>query len=257
MKVFMRKVKSAVTMDLPPPQTTINNPGVPWGTIIFSIGASTIIFLFLSWQAMIFLLDRAGAYQPDKVLASGLLNTGRWLLVLLIIIGISIVFGRFIVNEALGFLRYRLDTQLEIHKLRAQAAQQLPPTTSNRMTSEQKRKYRTIIMVMERAFQMIDETGKLQTRTEPWSRRSVGRLQLYNEDTPIGENTNLATEIKPWLLEKGILLSDSQMNIEEFPSLAAIQTILTDEFGPTINFRNGKGSMSGQYIGKDGLQLWA
>lgn len=261
-----RKMTNAATAILPPAgeptRMTINNPGTPWMSIIFGALATVIVLVIFAWLSLVFLLGHAGFYRPERALAAGLLDIGLWLAIISLVFAISFAVGRYLLGQIFDYFRYRLDTQLEIHKLKMQTAQQLPATTANRMNREEWRKHQAIMMVMSRALDgMLDETGKLQTRTEPWSRRSVGLMRLTNEQEEIGGNSKLAMWVKPWLIGRGILLSDTQLNLAWFgeadPNLPAIQEALVDEFGPEINFGSGGAPMSGNYIEKGGKESWA
>jgi hypothetical protein len=223
---------------VPPPaiprETVIHNhnssSNAPVFLVLFGIACLTVVF---GWYGGVFLLAQAGLAQPERQLANGLI----FVVGLLVVLAIATLVAR-------AFLRDVLEARVEIERLRTQAeqarqnqAQQISPLAAARMTREQSRLYMAVKLAMSRAYQSIDEQGNLQTRAEPWSRRSVGELRLLNESKALGEQSNVANAVKPWLLRAGILVDDRTVNLADYPNLNAVDLALLADFGPPVLYR--------------------
>lgn len=235
--MFRRKTKVKQTAAPPPiPRETVihnHNSSSNW-PVFLTLFAIVCLSMVFGWHAGVFLLTQAGIQQPERSLANGLIFVAG----LLLLLAIAALIAR-------AFLRDVLEARVEIERLRTQAkeaernrVQQIPPLAASRMTREQSRLYMAVKLAMSRAYDSIDEAGNLQTRSEPWSRRSVGELRLLNESKPLGEQSNVANAVKPWLLRRGVLKDDRTVDVENFPNLNAVDLALIEEFGPPVLYRS-------------------
>ncbi len=249
-----KKINStaATTFTTPPPRQTINEARTPWEAIILLSFACGVLLLVLAWYIAVFLLDTAGYPQPDKMLAEGLIN----LAILALIVYLAGLVGKWFVGEWLDYKRDKLEVKVKIAEIKYSFDHRLPATVAAATTNEKQRLYHATIDVMERGYKQIDENGKLMGRIQPWSRRSVGRLQLINEADPIGEGTKLAGNVARYLLEQKILLNDTTINIEQFPNLNAVKICLDNDLGQPIYLSGNGSGMSGNYIKKGGEESW-
>lgn len=262
MPLFQRKkplsnTVAAPAAPLPPLETTVNHHYHSSRIgVIFSAFCVIVAAVILAWFGLVFLAEQAGARQPEFEVARclvGLAAVG----VILAALGLA---AKFFLND---FYRHREAMEqmhLQALEKRARLAQGIAPQAAAGMPDEDKRKYRAVMLAMDTAYQSVDEKGKLRTKNEPWSRRSVGALTLLGEAKPIGEDTELAKWVKPWLLGKNIILDDRRVNLEQYPDLNAVETALIAEFGrPILLYRPGQNEagMSGHYIDKGaGSESW-
>jgi len=217
------KNTAATTFAAPPPRQTINEARTPWETLLILVAVIIGLAIILAWYGFVFLLDRAGYSQPDKVLAESLIT----FVVLIPVVVLLAWAGGWLIGQWLDYQRLKVEAGVQIAEIQYSAAQQLPPTTAERMTSEDKRKYKLIMAVMTRTFSVIDEAGNIRGSGEPYSRRRAGALVLMNERTHVG--STLGGWVRPWLLDHKILLDDRTVNIAEFPNLTAVQTALIND----------------------------
>jgi hypothetical protein len=255
---FQKKLtNTAAAPPLPPPETTVNHHYYNSRTgLIFSLFVVGVAAAALFWLALVFLAERAGARQPETDVARCLL--GLFLICLLLVAFAAA--GRFFLNDFYRHSQTMEQIRLQAVEKRARLAQSIAPHAAAGMAEENKRRYRAVVMAMARAYQMIDEAGKLRTRQEPWSKSGVGSLTIIGEPKPIGEDSNLAKWVKPYLLEKGVLLDDRTVDLARFPDVASVEALLVADLGrPIMLYRPGKNQagMSGHYIEQgSGKESW-
>lgn len=234
----------------PPPQETIIHNYAPsrWLDILawFLV---VVVSVFLAWEALVYLVGQAGYNRPEQAAANGL----GGLVAALVVLGSVFVLVKFI---AAGYWAHR-ERMEEIHlqalEKRARLAQAISPQLAPGMTEEDKRRYRAVMMAMARAYREIDEKGRLRTKSEPWSKRGVGDMVLLGEGKKVGEDSDLARWVKPFLLERNVLLDDRTVNLARFPDLVSVETALVAEFGrPIMLFKpgDGNGAMNSHYVEK-------
>ncbi len=248
MPLFKNRLKAVEP--LPTPQIIHNyRPPSRVGPILI-LFLVAVASLALSYQGLVYLLAQTDMFA-DANSATAIL--------LLACLGGSIVLGilgagvRYVLADLFRHRELMADKAIELETARAKVAQIIPPSTAARMTSEESRKYQAVKLVMSRVYgppALIDDEGKLVTgNDQPWSKRAVGRLVLLNEKTAIGENTTLSSWVKAYLLDKGILVSERQVDLARFPNLASVETQLVKDFGTPIIFGRGEG-MAGEFIQK-------
>lgn len=228
------------------PTPTVNHYYSPSYTglvfVAFLVLAGIVI---LGWYGLVFLFEQAGANNPAYSAANCLIGVGA-ILGLIFILSLA---AKYFLNDFYIHREQMMDRRVELERARMQAVQFIPPVTRERMTHEESRKYLAVKVVMSNAYLEVDEQGKLKGKVEPWSRREVGRIRLMNELEEIGENTLLASWVKRYLLKNRILISDRQVNLTDFPNLAAVEAQLVKDFGPPIIYQAGSsGGMSTHYI---------
>lgn len=263
MPLFRRRMDNAIAVagsGMPSPAaegaTNVHHHYAPSrvGTL-FTMFVIGIVSLFLGWHAALYLADQMGYARPQQTVIQCLIGVA-------IVVGVlvfSAALVRFVLNDYWLHRQVMEQKRIELEQVRVRIAQLAPPATAARMTREEARQYQAVKLVMDRAYQVVDETGKLRTKLQPWSRREVGRLRLLNEPAPIGENTKLAAWVAPYLLDKRILSSDRQINLTDFPTLAAVEAQLVTDFGPPIIYNANSAGMSSHYIekGSSSLESWA
>lgn len=221
---------------------------------LFTLFVIAVISLVLGWNAALYLADQMGYTRPQQAVIQCLIG--------LAVIAGGLIFSaalvRFVLNDYWTHRQVMEQKRIELEQVRVRIAQLAPPVTAARMTREEARQYQTVKTVMLRAYEVVDEAGRLRTKLQPWSRREVGRLRLLNEPTPIGENTKLAAWVASYLLEKRILLSDRQINLADYPTLSAVEVQLVTDFGPPIVYSANGSGMSSHYIEKGtSRESWA
>lgn len=232
---------------LPPPQTTINhNHKSPVVSMIFAFFTVGVISVYLFWYALLYLAEQAGARNPEFEVARCLFGL-VFLILFLALVGLA---ARFFLNDYYTHRETMEDMRLRANERLNTTLQAIPATTAPVLTSEDKRRYRAVVVTMSHAYQMIDDDGKLRSKAEPWSRRQVGSYTLLGEAKAIGEDTDLAKWVKPFLLERGVLLDDRTVNLDRFPDLNHVHALLVAEFGRQVMMTTpGQGiGMSSQYI---------
>lgn len=213
---------------------------------IIAIFVVIVASAFLGWHGLVFVLGQAGAQRPATAAAFCLIGAG---ILVSILTGLG-VFARYILSGWFTHRETMAEKFIRLEEARYKSVQLIPATTNARMTREESRKYLTVKMVMARAYEQIDDDGKLTGSGEPWSRRNVGLIKLINEREEIGEHSNIAKWVKPYLIERGVLASDRKINLANFPNLTSVETQLVKDFGtPIVYSSNDDGAgMSGNYI---------
>lgn len=258
MGFFRRKRLANVAAPIAPPmplETTVNHyySSSRLGTI-FALFLVVVCAAVLGWYAAVFLAGQVGAARPERAVAYCIMGLSG----LLTFLGGLGVFAKFVLRDFMSHRERMAEKYIQLEQARTRAVQLIPPTTQARMTRDESRKYQAVKVVMDRAYQIVDDKGKLSgSKKEPWSRREVGALTLLNEREPIGENSRLASWIKSYLLDRNILASDRQVNVVDFPNLAAVEAQLVKDFGPPILFSAGDAGMSTHYITRgNGRESW-
>ena len=247
-----RKLGNAAAAELPqirPIENTIthNYSSSRFWTII-AIFVVAVASAILFWHGLVFLLGEAGYKRPTQAAAECLIGAGI-LFMILTFIGLA---ARYILRDFYAHRETQAAYLVELERARYSSVQLIPATTQARMTREESRKYLTIKMVMARAYELIDPDGNLTGSIEPWSRRQVGMIKLLNEHEELGEHSNISKWVKPYLLERHILLGDRKVNLADFPNLASVETQLVKDFGQPIiyNATDDAAGMSTQYLNK-------
>lgn len=253
MPLFHRRVDNTAAVAAPPPAQDIEAGPVIHhhyapnrvGTL-FSLFVITLTSLVLIWFGLIYLAEQMGYARPEQAVIQCLIGLAILTGAMLLAAGLV----RFVLTDYWAHRQIMAQKYIELEQVRARLSAAIPPVAQTRMTREESRQYQAVKIVMERAYQMADPGGRLRTKTQPWSRREVGRLKLFNETEPIGENSKLAGWVAPYLLDKRILTSDRQINLTDFPTLAAVESQLISDFGPPIIYHAGGGGMSTHYLEK-------
>lgn len=215
---------------------------------IFTLFIVAVISLMLGWNAALYLAEQAGYARPQQAVIQCLIGFA-------IIAGVlvfSAALVRFVLTDYWSHRQVMEQKRIELEQVRVRIAQLAPPATAARMTREEARQYQAIKIVMDKAYNgKIDPDGNLIGRIEPWSRREVGKLVLLNEREPVGENSKLASWVKSYLLETGILSSDRRVDLGRFPNLSTVEAQLVTDFGPPIVYSANSGNgMSSHFIEK-------
>lgn len=221
------RLDSQAAAGFPAETTNVNHYHTPsYAGLVFSGFTVVVLTVVLGWLALVFLFDQAGSRRAAADAAACVMGLG----IIAGVIGAVGLTARLILNDLLAHRERMGEMLLEVERVRSRAVQAIPPATGAVMIDQDKRKYRAAVMVMSRGFQSVDERGRLLTKGEPWSKRSVGGLILLGETKPIGEDTDLAKGVKPFLLERGILRDDRTVNLAKFPDLASVEADLINCF---------------------------
>ena len=189
-----------------------------FGAVFSKVFALFVILIFI-WMTGIFLFRKIGVRQPDHAMAYTLL------------VGLGIIFLGGVISLVLNtFLDKYFDFQKEIKDketqqmrykqlmLQSAVADTRPNTDTTRLNS-------LILQIMEEVYAYHARNGKFRGAWRPWSRRSAGALILLalSETEPVGES--LAVKAKDFLLKHNVIV-DEQLNLSQYPDLAAIQKLL-------------------------------
>jgi hypothetical protein len=187
------------------------------------VARSIIIFaaVLLTWPAGVFLLDRAGVYRPDEVLAQ------------IILWGLGLSFAAWLATHWLEnfFDRWcehreimadKLTDQLHHKQLMLRSA-----VMDTRSMGEEARLSALVLAIMLEAYDHLarSKTRYFRGQSRPWSRRQAGAqvLASLGEREPVGEA--MAQKAKAWLEEREVII-DEQVNLDRYPNLASIQRLL-------------------------------
>lgn len=229
-----RGIHSAVTAvnhPTPPPKVEVNQQATSWlGPLIVAVLSVPAAFILL-WYALVFLAAKYGSRHPEKAVIDILI--GLSILTIIILIA-KILFDGFI-DKRYHHLERMAEHQIEMIRLQQRRIQQLPPQTAHRMTDEQKKLYQIIMSVMDAAYKEIDyDSGKLRGKSQPWSKRRVGAIQLDDEPTVVGADSIWPARVKEYLMINEILLNDTTVNLTAYKDIYAIERRLNYDFGPLV-----------------------
>ncbi len=210
----------AVGLKAQPGETIVHNhpPNYAW-PILTGIMA-VIVGVIGLWHAALYLLSEAGDPHPERTLSLVIISV-------VLLVGFAFL-GSWLVGQHFDrWSNHRLqvlDRENEALRYRQLMANSM--TQDTRTVGPDARFANLVILVMIQAF---DDYASRQgeyaySDPRPWSRRNAATFILANEKTPVGES--MASRVRPWLLERGVITSNNQINLKRYPDVASVQRLL-------------------------------
>lgn len=249
---MFKKNKNVASAALPPiNETNTINHNYPSRAAVALVGLFGLVLApVLFWSGLVYLVDQMGFHPAEKYTAWGVII----FIVAVLILGVLGFMARWLANDYYNFKLTMADKQLDLMAQQTRQAQLIPAQTAASMTYDDWRKYTTIKLVMDRVYHQgfIDASGKLLTKSQPWSVRQVGAMTLQGEKSPIGKDSSLASWVAGYLVDRRILSDERTVNLKAFPDLSSVEAQLVKDFGRPISYSGNGGNfaMSGQYINK-------
>lgn len=186
---------------------------------IFAWAAVIIAGLLIAWFSLLYLIDAAGAPNPEQTLAQALI----WIFILLgLLFLLQHWFGQFLDRryQHRETLEQERTKQIRYKQLMAQTA-----ITDTRTTGQRQRLASLIYIIMLDAYDHHAKNGPYPGTWRPWSRRAAGErvLLTLGETDPVGPE--FGARVRRFLAQHEVIKND-QLNLADYPDLAAVQRLL-------------------------------
>lgn len=225
MRLFKRDSDQA---PLQPP-TVVHHHGQSETGPLLARAFIVIAGLILGWFILLYLVDAAGAYDPERTLA-------RFVIWGFIILSLAFILQHWISSQLERWYAHRETMETErTQQIRYQQMLTGTAVTETRTSGDRQRLATLIYMIMLDAYDHYAKSGPYRGSWRPWSRRAAGErvLVTLGETSPVGEE--FGAKVRRFLEQQGVIVND-QIDLDAYPAVADVQRLL---YQPILLQANG------------------